>query len=131
MRDLGLHFDGGPRAAELRARAGALNAPIVHLGYRYGSAVEDLPSTEDVSLCLDGSPGSRVPHLWVGDRSTLDLVDGGFCVYAERPVPGLDVPVHVIDGWPYGTLPVRPDGFVAWRGEDGLADALRTYISGA
>ncbi|MGN9845584.1 FAD-dependent oxidoreductase [Nonomuraea sp. H19] len=131
MRDLRLHFDDGPDAAELRARAGAVNAPIVHLGYRYGATVEDLPSTEDVALCLDGSPGSRVPHVWIGDRSTLDLVDAEFCVFAEHPVPGLDVPVHVIDGWPYGTLLVRPDGFVAWRGEEGLAEALRTYSAGA
>ena len=72
-------------AAE-RARVGAVNAPIVHVGYRYRSrAVIDpqpeLPSTEDVELNLDGSPGSRVPHVWIGtDRSTLDLVESRFTV---------------------------------------------------
>ncbi|MEU4225837.1 hypothetical protein AB0F17_16205 [Nonomuraea sp. NPDC026600] len=29
-----------------------------------------------------------------------------------------------------GTLLVRPDGFVAWRGEEGLAEALRRCTSG-
>ncbi|MBT2226662.1 FAD-dependent oxidoreductase [Nonomuraea sp. NEAU-A123] len=130
-RDLRLHFDGGPDAPRLRAEAGAVNAPIVHLGYRYGATIDELPSTEDVTLTLDGSPGSRLPHVWVGERSTLDLVGSTFCVFAAEPVTGLDVPVHVVDGWPYGTLLVRPDGFVAWRGEEGLAEALRRCTSGA
>lgn len=131
LRDLRLHFDGGPDAPRLRAEAGAVNAPIVHLGYRYGATIGELPSTEDVALTLDGSPGSRLPHVWVGDRSTLDLVGSTFCVFAAAPVTGLDVPVHVVDGWSYGTLLVRPDGFVAWRGEEGLAEALRRCTSGA
>jgi 2-polyprenyl-6-methoxyphenol hydroxylase-like FAD-dependent oxidoreductase len=131
MRDLRLHFDGGPDAPRRRAEAGAVNAPIVHLGYRYGATIDELPSTEDVALALDGSPGSRLPHVWVGERSTLDLVGSAFCVFAAEPVTGIDVPVHVVDGWPYGTLLVRPDGFVAWRGEEGLAEALRRCTSGA
>ncbi|WP_185844948.1 FAD-dependent monooxygenase [Nonomuraea sp. WAC 01424] len=134
MRDLRMHFGHGPEAARLRAEAGAVNAPIVHVGYRYGgaSAVEGLPSTEDVTLCLDGSPGSRLPHVWVGERSSLDLVGTDFSVFTGTPVDGdPGVPVHVIDGWPYGTVLVRPDGFVAWRGEEGLAEAVRTCTAGA
>lgn len=133
-KDLRMHFGHGEEAARLRAEAGAVNAPIVHLGYRYGgaSAVEGLPSTEDVALCLDGSPGSRVPHVWVGERSTLDLVGTDFTVFTGTPVADPGVPVHVIDGWPYGTLLVRPDGFVAWRGAaDGLAEAVRRCNAGA
>ncbi|WP_153264414.1 aromatic-ring hydroxylase C-terminal domain-containing protein [Nonomuraea phyllanthi] len=41
------------------------------------------------------------------------------------------MPVHVIEGRPYGTLLVRPDGFVAWRGEEGLAEALGAYAGTA
>jgi 2-polyprenyl-6-methoxyphenol hydroxylase-like FAD-dependent oxidoreductase len=133
MRDLRMHFGDGPLAAGLRAKAGAVNAPIVHLGYRYGgeSAIEGLPSTEDVALCLDGSPGSRLPHVWVGERSTLDLVGSEFAVFSGEPVPDAGVPVHVVDGWAYGTLLVRPDGFVAWRGKEGLAEAVRRCRAGA
>ncbi|MER6510454.1 FAD-dependent oxidoreductase [Nonomuraea sp. NPDC001636] len=134
MRDLRMHFGSGPEAARLRAAAGAVNAPIVHVGYRYGgaSAVEGLPSTEDVTLCLDGSPGSRLPHVWIGERSSLDLVGPDFSVFTGAPVPDPGVPVHVVEGWPYGTVLVRPDGFVAWRGaDDGLAEAVRTCTAGA
>ncbi|MFI6181081.1 FAD-dependent oxidoreductase [Nonomuraea sp. NPDC051191] len=134
MRDLRMHFGHGPEAARLRAAAGAVNAPIVHLGYRYGgpSAAEGLPSTEDVTLCLDGSPGSRLPHVWIGERSTLDLVGPDFSVFTGTPVPDPGVPVHVVERWPYGTVLVRPDGFVAWRGEDdALAEAVRTCTAGA
>ncbi|MEU7746708.1 FAD-dependent monooxygenase [Nonomuraea sp. NPDC049158] len=128
FNDPSLHW--GQDMAEARKAAGAINAPVVHMGYRYGGA--ELPSTEDVTLDLDGSPGSRLPHMWVADGvSTLDLVGSQWCVLTADPGVAADVPVHVVDGWPYGTLLVRPDGFVAWRGEEGLAEALRRCTSGA
>jgi 2-polyprenyl-6-methoxyphenol hydroxylase-like FAD-dependent oxidoreductase len=79
-----LHFDRGPGTAARRAAVGMLNAPVVVLGYRYISTAvrgtEPLPSTEDITADLDGSPGTRVPHLWLhraGTRlSSLDLVAG-------------------------------------------------------
>lgn len=105
-----LHW--GQDMAEARKAAGALNAPVVHMGYRYSTA--ELPSTEDITLNLDGSPGSRLPHLWVTDGlSTLDLVDSQWCVFTADPELNSDLPVHLIDNWPYGTLLVRPDGFVS------------------
>lgn len=82
-----LHWAAGPQAAAARAAAGVVNAPIVHMGYRYDSpAVVDpqpeLPSTEDVDLVMDGAPGSRLPHAWLERdgrrRSTLDLARSGF-----------------------------------------------------
>ena len=105
----------------------------MHLGQRYDSAatIGRTAVTVDLAVALDGSPGSRVPHAWVDGVSTLDLVGSTFCVFAAAPVTGLDVPVHMVDGWSYGTLLVRPDGFVAWRGEEGLAEALRRCTSGA
>jgi putative polyketide hydroxylase len=87
VADPRLHWGDGPQAAAARAAAGVVNAPIVHMGYRYDSdAVIDpqpeLPSTEELERTLDGAPGSRLPHLWVerdGRRlSTLDLVRSGF-----------------------------------------------------
>ncbi|WP_432095000.1 FAD-dependent monooxygenase [Streptomyces sp. bgisy100] len=89
LDDPGLHWGRGPEAARARAAAGALNAPVVHLGYRYDSAaVVDarpaLPSTEDIGRALDGAPGSRLPHRWLrrGEErvSTLDLAGGGFAL---------------------------------------------------
>ncbi|MEU1994203.1 FAD-dependent monooxygenase [Nocardia gamkensis] len=110
FNDPSLHW--GKDMAAARKAAGALNAPVVHLGYRYGGA--ELPSTEDVALDLDGSPGSRLPHMWVADGvSTLDLVGSQWCVFTADPGVEADVPVHLVDGWPYGTVLVRPDGFVS------------------
>ncbi|MEV6426235.1 FAD-dependent monooxygenase [Nocardia sp. NPDC051463] len=110
FNDPSLHW--GKDMAQARRAAGAINAPVVHMGYRYGGA--ELPSTEDVALALDGSPGSRLPHMWVTDGvSTLDLVGSQWCVLTADPGVEADVPVHVVDGWPYGTVLVRPDGFVS------------------
>ncbi|GAA1960799.1 FAD-dependent oxidoreductase [Kitasatospora viridis] len=148
-----LHWDRRPHLAAERARAGIVNAPIVHLGYRYDSAavigpVAELPSIEDLLLDLDGSPGSRLPHLWVeldGVRtSTLELVGSGFTVLAGPDGAGwagaaeevagrlgLDLHARSVDApqWPAvagagrgGALLVRPDGFVAWRATDLAAD---------
>lgn len=89
LADHGLHWNAD--YAEARAAVGALNAPVVHLGYRYDSTAVDgadpaLPSTEDVRLDLDGTPGSRLPHLPVVvdgvPSSTLDLVGPGFTLLA-------------------------------------------------
>ncbi|MFI8389784.1 FAD-dependent monooxygenase [Streptomyces sp. NPDC085540] len=91
LADPRLHWDGSPAMAAERARAGVVNSPIVHLGYRYASTavidpVADPPSREEIALNLDGAPGSRMPHLWVtrhGARmSTLDLVRSRFTVLA-------------------------------------------------
>ncbi|MEU9116980.1 FAD-dependent monooxygenase [Streptomyces sp. NPDC048483] len=107
LSDPRLHWDGSLQAPALRAAAGAVNAPVVHLGYRYDSdAVIDpqpeMPSRERVERNLDGAPGSRLPHLWVeqdglgvlprlplgapppsgsrGRVSTLDLVGSRFAL---------------------------------------------------
>ncbi|MEV0149430.1 MULTISPECIES: FAD-dependent monooxygenase [unclassified Nonomuraea] len=115
LSDPRLHWGRG-MAAE-RARVGAINAPVVHMGYRYGTTMSALPSTEDVELDLDGSVGSRVPHLWVADGvSTLDLVGSRFTVLADAGDPvWATAGAQLIDGWPYGPLLVRPDGIVAWK----------------
>ncbi|GII57722.1 FAD-dependent oxidoreductase [Planotetraspora thailandica] len=118
LADPRLHWDNDPAMAAERARAGVVNAPVVQLGYRYGQAVQDLPSAEDVALDLDGSVGSRVPHMWVADGvSSLDLVESRFTVLAgAEDTAWASAGARLIDGWPYGPLLVRPDGFVAWRG---------------
>ncbi|MFI6321800.1 FAD-dependent oxidoreductase [Nonomuraea sp. NPDC050556] len=116
LADPRLHW--APGMAEERARVGAVAAHVAHLGYRYGTPILELPSTEDVELDLDGSVGSRVPHVWVAPGvSSLDLVESRFTVLAATGDTAWKGARH-IDGWPYGPLLVRPDGVVAWRGTD-------------
>ncbi|MFC5187288.1 FAD-dependent oxidoreductase [Actinomadura harenae] len=138
LADPRLHWGTGPEAAAARAAAGALHAPIVHLGHRYDSSAiidarTELPSTED--LVLDGSPGSRVPHLWVADGvSTLDLVASRFTVFTGSPswlesAEAAGLPAHRVDAdWipEDGLLLVRPDGFVALRTSDPSTDLDKT-----
>ncbi|MBO4159731.1 FAD-dependent monooxygenase [Micromonospora antibiotica] len=91
LADPSLHWATGSAGARRRADAGALHAPVVHLGYRYASTavldpVPALPSTEEVELDLDGAPGSRLPHRWLrhdgATVSTLDLVDYRLTLFA-------------------------------------------------
>jgi hypothetical protein len=91
LADPSLHWQTGPEGRRRRAATGALNAPVIHLGYRYDSAAvldasPSLASTEDVEQDLDAAPGSRLPHRWLsrdGERiSTLDLVDYRFTLLA-------------------------------------------------
>lgn len=138
LRDPRLHWGSGPEVEAARVAAGVIAAPIVHLGYRYASAAiidgrPELPSTTDVALVLDGTPGSRLPHVPLGANgatmSTVDLVRGRFTVLtgvdgepwvraaaaaAERL--GVEVAAHVI------SATVDPDRRwprAAGTGEDG------------
>ncbi|MEU1426475.1 FAD-dependent monooxygenase [Nocardia sp. NPDC005746] len=146
LPDPRLHWENTPEIITARRRAGVLNAPVVHVGYRYESTAvigsnPTLPSTEDISLVLDGTPGSRLPHRWVphdgGRASTLDLVgrdltvltaDEDWADAAHAAADALSIPlaVHripVTDGdWtdgigsrPDGVVLVRPDHVIAWR----------------
>jgi putative polyketide hydroxylase len=123
---------------------------LLGYSYRYHSAsiIEDHSS--DKGGQLDGTPGTRVPHLWVerqGQRlSTLDLCGGGFvllagpaggawCEQARAAAASLQI-------WPAsagitasGALLIRPDGFVAWRarqasagGQQELESVLRQVL---
>jgi len=91
--------------------------------------------------------GCRAPHAEIGDgRSTLDLYGRGFCLLrlgpdapiaadAERATQTLGVPfevqslvapaIHALHG--RALVLVRPDGVVAWRG-DQLPEDLEGWI---
>jgi 2-polyprenyl-6-methoxyphenol hydroxylase-like FAD-dependent oxidoreductase len=97
-------------------------------------------------------PGSRAPHHWLEDgRSTLDLFGNGFTLmvfpaapaesaeklrlaFAQRHIP-LEI-VQVADEsvaalYERPLVLVRPDGHVAWRGEEaGRAGLVAAVVSG-
>ncbi|MFI0985742.1 FAD-dependent monooxygenase [Streptomyces exfoliatus] len=133
LKDPSLHWATGPEGRARRAAAGALNAPVVHLGYRYASAAvlgagAEPPSTEDVARNLDGAPGSRLPHRWLpgeeGVRSTLDLVDGRFTLLTGPTgtswLDALDKAAASLGGVPADGHRID-DG--AWTAEAGIRDS--------
>ncbi|WHT23716.1 FAD-dependent oxidoreductase [Crossiella sp. CA-258035] len=104
-----LHWDFS-KVAE-RSELGIAEILVAQVGHHYGAGAVIAPRTDLPSLTevvLDGSPGTRAPHVWVrhnGTRvSTLDLVQSQFtvltgqagrtwCVAAEAAAGSLDVPV--------------------------------------
>ena len=119
----------------------------IHLGYRYDASPvispDGTPAPEDsvATYAPTARPGSRAPHVWLGDgRSTLDLFGQGFVLLllgrdppdtepmiraaAKRLMPltvvALDEPA-VCAAYQRRCVLVRPDGHVAWRG-DALPD---------
>jgi putative polyketide hydroxylase len=130
LADPQLHWGRGAEADAARAAAGVWAAPVVHLGQRYDSAAvvdprPELPSTVDLAVALDGSPGSRVPHTWIDGVSTLDLVASQWTLLAGAAgdrwlaaAADVGLPAHQISA-PWlsddGALLVRPDAIVAMR----------------
>jgi 2-polyprenyl-6-methoxyphenol hydroxylase-like FAD-dependent oxidoreductase len=117
-------------------------APGIHLGYVYeGSPIiipdgTPPPADDVMNYVQTARPGSRAPHVWLGeDRSTLDLFGRGFVLLcfgapdagslvdaaAARAVPlsvvRLDHPAAAAL-YERRLVLVRPDGHVAWRADD-------------
>ena len=130
----------------------------IHLGYRYENSPiicpDGTPPPDDPPMVYTQTarPGSRAPHAWLGDgRSTLDLFGQSFVLLRfdpkvetsalEAAARRCSVPFDVVDLdhdaarqlYVSRLVLVRPDGFVAWRG-DALpqdANAIVDIVRGA
>ncbi len=125
-------------------------APIgVHLGYRYeGSPLivgdgTPAPPFEPAAYAPTARPGHRAPHAWLGPgKSTLDLFGRGFVLLRfgdasadpmREAARAAGVPLRletIADAaaariYQRQFALVRPDGHVAWRGDDMPADPRR------
>ncbi|KAA9164424.1 FAD-dependent oxidoreductase [Amycolatopsis acidicola] len=119
----------------------------IHLGYVYeGSPVivpdgSPIPAMTVSSYTPSARPGSRAPHVWLGeDRSLLDEFGPGFVLLrfdssvdarhllAAAEEAGVPARVTDVDSAEAAALYerklvlVRPDGQVCWRGDEVPAD---------
>jgi 2-polyprenyl-6-methoxyphenol hydroxylase-like FAD-dependent oxidoreductase len=129
------------------------------LGFRYASPLIPLsgerdPPSDDTSKYVPSTfPGCRAPHQWIApDRSIIDLFGSGFTLLRlgvnppdaddllaaakSRGVPVESVHVNdpaIRETYERDLVLVRPDGYVAWRGNQppGDAYALIDAIRGA
>ena len=124
--------------------AGCGGHPGLQIGYRYEDSpicvTDGTPSYPDEpgDFIASARPGSRAPHVWLGDgRSTLDFYGRGFVLLrlgtnsldvsaieaaaAARRVPLETITVtepDVTELYQHRLVLVRPDGHVAWRANE-------------
>lgn len=123
----------------------------IHLGYVYeGSPIvvpdgTSCPEDTVSTYTQTARPGSRAPHVWLGEgQSTLDLFGKTFVLLrfgAQAPSgqglieaarrAGVPLTMHVIENdeaarlYETALVLVRPDGQVCWRGNVEPADASK------
>lgn len=145
-------------ARKIRWLARQFNSAGTHLGYRYVDLPIVVPDgtpepPDDVGQVVPSTwPGSRAPHLWRADGSSmLDLFGKGFVMlrfgdaedgdaaFADAAVAA-GVPFAINDVaddearalYARRLVLVRPDGHVAWRGDRAPDDphAVIAHIAG-
>jgi 2-polyprenyl-6-methoxyphenol hydroxylase-like FAD-dependent oxidoreductase len=126
------------RAPDLTGGLAALSVPEpvkMHICYEDSPVCVPDGSAPDAPATPSSRPGARAPHAWLGDgRSTLDLFGDGFALVTfGATAPGLvsaararGVPVretaiedaNIAALYRRKLVLVRPDGHVAWRGDE-------------
>lgn len=120
--------------------------PGAFLGLRYEDSPviaydgTEPPADHPNDYTPNAIPGSRAPHVWLGDEALFDRLGPGFALVrfgGAQADLGPDIPVVDIDDSAardvYGAdyVLVRPDQHVAWRGNDiGDAAALADTVWG-
>lgn len=123
----------------------------ITVGYRYDDSpicVNDgtpVPPVTTTTYTQTSRPGARAPHAWLDEaagKSTIDLFGHGFVLlrFGSKPIDAgaiveaaasvaMPLTVEDIDDAAIAALYerklvlVRPDGHVAWRGDEAPADA--------
>jgi hypothetical protein len=130
--------DDGPEADAKRAELGRKfyestraewESWGVQFGYRYADSPIVIPDGEpppdDPMVYTPSShPGCRAPHAWIGPgRSMLDLFGRDFVLMDSEQlgVKALYEKKFVL---------VRPDGHVAWRGDEAPAEEILRRVKG-
>lgn len=143
-------------ARKIKLLSRQFNSAGVHLGYRYvdspiilGDGAPE-PPDDPTQVSQSSWPGCRAPHAWLADgRSMLDLFGEGFVLLRFGPEREGDatllsaagaIPVRLEDVcddaaaalYERRLVLVRPDGHVAWRGEEAPEDcaALWARVTG-
>lgn len=151
--------DSGPEGDALRETVGGAileskRQEVVSVGAQFGAAYTDSPVVAPDGtrppmatfgeFVPSASPGSRAPHLWLGEGRSLfdEIAHEGFTLLrltADADSTGLEsaardrgVPLRVVDPgddrlpdlYEAALALVRPDHHVAWRGSAPPADPL-------
>jgi 2-polyprenyl-6-methoxyphenol hydroxylase-like FAD-dependent oxidoreductase len=135
-------------ARKLKWMSRQFNTAGLHLGYRYVDSpiivADGSPEPPDDTQQVSPStwPGMRAPHAWMADgHTTLDLFEGRYTLLRVGPSApdgaelvnaarsaGIPIDVKSIDEpeinrlYERALVLVRPDGHVAWRGDQMPAD---------
>lgn len=139
--------------SSMRGKQWMTNMPGIDLGHVYEGSPVCIPDGtpprpwQPDSYTQSSRPGSRAPHVWLSEgRSSLDLFGSAFTLldFGDSADQTLESARHRIpfryvhfpnagteNVYPARFTLVRPDGYVAWRGDTCDQRTLQTLLSAA